>query len=280
METPALPDKLWFMFHQGQLLLRKTSQGREIPRGQEQPLPTQYLVQRVGMHEGLECLAFALDIPQGGLPDELKGAYEPARLWFNLYDEIGNHLYRLASKGMQQVWWDTHSQCCCVCGGKTALATTESKKCPSCGNEMFPPISVAILALVIKKDAAGESILLARSKHFVVSNHVLISGFAEPGENLEQCVRREVLEETGLVVENIRYLGSQAWPSPSNLMVGFAADYKSGEIKLQEDELSSAAFFRADALPQIPHPYTLARDMIDWWLKGAEPLPGTGGLPL
>lgn len=94
-----------------------------------------------------------------------------------------------------------------------------------------------------------------------------MAGFLETGETLEQCVEREVREETGLTIRDITYFGNQPWPYPSNLMSGFIADYVSGEIKLQEEELSSGSFFSKDNLPEIPRKLSLARKMIDWWLE-------------
>ena len=95
----------------------------------------------------------------------------------------------------------------------------------------------------------------------------LVAGFLETGENLEECVAREVMEETQLKIKNISYFGSQSWPYPSGLMVGFIADYESGKIELQDDELSSGAFYTRDNLPELPHKLSLARKMIDWWLE-------------
>ena len=94
-----------------------------------------------------------------------------------------------------------------------------------------------------------------------------MAGFLEAGETLEQCVQREVLEETGLKVKNITYFGNQPWPYPSGLMIGFIADYESGEIKLQEDELSAGAFYSKENLPEIPRKLSIARKLIDWWLE-------------
>ena len=137
------------------------------------------------------------------------------------------------------------------------------KKCPECGNEMYPPVSTAIIVLIRK----GKEILLVHARNFRGTFHGLVAGFLETGETLEQCVEREVMEETGLRVKNITYFGSQPWPYPSGLMVGFIADYESGKIKLQADELSSGAFYSKDNLPEIPRKLSIARKLIDWWLE-------------
>jgi len=113
----------------------------------------------------------------------------------------------------------------------------------------------------------GKEILLVHARNFRGTFHGLVAGFLETGETLEQCVEREVMEETGLRVKNITYFGSQPWPYPSGLMVGFIADYAGGEIKLQEEELSSGDFYTRDNLPELPRKLSLARKMIDWWLE-------------
>ena len=141
------------------------------------------------------------------------------------------------------------------------------KKCPKCGNEIFPSVSPAILVLIRKEN----SVLLVHARNFKGSFHGLVAGFLETGETLEECVRREVREETGLTIRNITYFGNQPWPYPSNLMVGFMADYAGGKIKLQEEELSTAAFFTRDHLPELPQKLSLARRMIDAWLEETDP---------
>ena len=137
-----------------------------------------------------------------------------------------------------------------------------SYECPNCGREVYPAISTAILVLVRK----GDSILLVHARNFKGRFNSLVAGFLETGETLEECVAREVKEETGLDVKNITYFGNQPWPYPSGLMVGFIADYAGGEITLQDEELSSGDFYTRDHLPELPRKLSLARKMIDWWL--------------
>lgn len=145
----------------------------------------------------------------------------------------------------------------------TEHKTPIMKKCPSCAYEIYPPISTAIIVLIRR----GEEILLVHARNFRGTFYGLVAGFLEAGETLEQCVQREVMEETGLRVKNITYFGNQPWPYPSGLMVGFIADYESGEIKLQKDELSAGAFYSKENMPEIPRKLSIARKMIDWWLS-------------
>ena len=110
-------------------------------------------------------------------------------------------------------------------------------------------------------------ILLARNHRFPTGRFSVLAGYVEPGETLEECAAREVCEEVGIDIENIRYFGSQPWPFPNSLMIGFTADYAGGEIQLEESELAEARWFGADELPGIPPPFTIARRLIDWFIS-------------
>jgi NAD+ diphosphatase len=123
------------------------------------------------------------------------------------------------------------------------------------------------ITLVRKNDTA----FLVRGRNFVRPTHGLVAGFLEPGESLEECVVREVKEETNLDIANVSYFGSQPWPYSCGLMVGFVADYKSGEIIIQEEELASAAFFTRKNPPLLPHKLSIARRLIDSWLEREKP---------
>lgn len=179
------------------------------------------------------------------------------------YDYITLSEYKSAGKAFQILYWDKHSRYCPVCGTATVQATAIMKKCPECGNELYPVISTAVIVLIRK----GDEILLVHARNFCGTFYGLVAGFLESGETLEQCVEREVFEETGLRIKNIRYFASQPWPYPSGLMTGFIADYASGEIKLQDDELSAAAFYSRDNLPELPQKLSIARRLINWWLE-------------
>ena len=129
--------------------------------------------------------------------------------------------------------------------------------------EFYPRISPAVIVLIKKED----SILLVHARNFRGTFNGLVAGL-ETGETLEECVHREVMEETGLRIKNLKYYGSQPWPYPSGIMVGYYADYKSGTIKLQNEELSAGAFYSRDNLPEIPKKLSIARKLIDAWLEG------------
>jgi NAD+ diphosphatase len=113
----------------------------------------------------------------------------------------------------------------------------------------------------------GNKLLLARSRHFPSDMYSVIAGFVEPGESLEEAVLRELREEVGISVKDIKYFGSQSWPFPHSLMIGFTATYADGEISLDDSEIEDAGWFTADHLPRIPDKISIARKLIDWFLE-------------
>lgn len=165
----------------------------------------------------------------------------------------------LLSTGFQVwQWWQDHRYCG-RCGEPTQPHPRERARwCGRCNIPWYPRIAPCIIT-VIRRD---DHFLLAKSSRVTRNFYSLIAGFVEPGENLEQAVAREVKEETGLEVTNIRYQGSQPWPFPHQLMVGFFADYQSGELRLQEDELSDAGWFTPGEHPPIPPETTIAGRLI------------------
>ena len=111
---------------------------------------------------------------------------------------------------------------------------------------------------------------MVQARNFKGDYYGLVAGFVETGETLEEALQREVMEETGCRIKNIRYFGSQPWPYPSNLMVGFTAEWDGGELKLQESELRKGGWFTCETLPNIPGKVSLARKLIDAWLDSAQ----------
>ena len=202
------------------------------------------------------CAEIAVDapLPEGVLAEGLRDAY--LRL-----DEA---LYGLAGRAVQIVAWDRTHQFCSQCGAPVeALPNERAKRCPSCGLVSYPRISPAIIIAVVKHTDKGQRILLARNHRFPTGRYSVLAGYVEPGETLEECAQREVCEETGIDITNIHYFGSQPWPFPNSLMIGFTADYAGGEITLEDSELADAQWFAADRLPNLPPPMTIARKLID-----------------
>lgn len=249
----------WFVFYKDQLLLQKNGNGNlTIPYGE---FPPQEFEEKTNVHdvtilENRKCEAFSLLHPV-----EESERYVMIGLRAS-YEYLPVTHYQVAGKAHEILHWDRNTRFCSTCGTPMEQKEPIMKRCPQCGCEAYPSISTAILVLIRKED----SILLVHARNFSGAFKSLVAGFLETGETLEECVAREAKEETGLDIKNITYFGNQPWPYPSGLMVGFIADYAGGEIKLQDEELSSGDFYTRDNLPELPRKLSLARKMIDWWI--------------
>lgn len=257
------PQSWWFVFYKDELLLEKKNNGTlTIPFGEIPPITIKEktTVHDITMLEGRNCKSFSVPHPieesEQYIFVGLRASYECLPLAH----------YQAAGKAYEILHWDRNSQFCSVCGTPMEQKEAIMKRCPNCGREVYPAISAAVLVLVQKED----SLLLVHARNFKGQFNSLVAGFLETGETLEECVAREVKEETGLNVKNITYFGNQPWPYPSGLMVGFIADYAGGEIKLQDEELSSGDFYTRNNLPELPRKLSLARKMIDWWIENSN----------
>lgn len=173
----------------------------------------------------------------------------------------------VAGRAVQMVEWARTHRFCGRCGTPTAAQDGErAMRCPSCGLMAFPRLAPAMITLVTR----GDEALLARGVQFRNPVYSCLAGFVEPGESLEGAVVREVREEVGVEVRNVRYWGSQPWPFPHSLMVGFTAEWCGGEIDIDPAEIVDAQWFRREAMPDIPPPISIARKLIDAWLTGDE----------
>lgn len=186
------------------------------------------------------------------------------------WSRLGDKKWQQASRVQELQNFRAVNRYCGVCGGSMKDSTEISLKCSGCGREIWPSLSPAMVVLVTRN--SGEEALLVHAANFKYPEvHALVAGFVETGETLEQCVAREVREETSLEITDIRYVGSQSWPFPSQMMVGFTARYKSGEISLADGELTSAGWFTRDKHPPLPSQPSLSRRIIDMWLNGDLP---------
>ena len=173
---------------------------------------------------------------------------------------LPDDLLSLGGMAMQALWWESTSGHCPRCGEKTERLPGEwGKRCPQCRYEHYPHLHPAVIVLV--KD--GDRCLLARKAGWAPGRYALVAGFVDNGESLEGAVAREVKEEVGVDVEDIRYVGSQNWPFPSQLMVGFVATYAGGEIRIDPDELEDARWFPGGSLPGLPSRHSISRFIID-----------------
>ena len=192
-------------------------------------------------------------------PSALKKA--PVRECFAVMNESDS---MCVARARTIVKWQNGMRFCPRCRTPLTLdARLTAKNCPACGTQYFPRIEPCIIVLVAREG----KILLARHKQHTQAVFTCIAGFIEAGESAEHAVRREVQEETGLEIQNIRYFASQSWPYPDQLMLGFLADYKSGRITIQTDELHEAAWFAPTSLPLLPKSGSMACRLIDHWIR-------------
>ena len=250
----------WFVFCSNRLLVRTDDNSLSIPLISDPEklnlslISTEYL----GTLEGRPCYSAETapdtEAPQGTTFQDLR----------SLYGAVDEDIYLLAGRALQIVAWDQTHQYCGRCGHKTIdLKDERARKCPACGFMSFPRLSPAVITAVLK----DNQILLTRYASFRGHMHTIIAGFVEPGETLEECLRREVMEEAGIKVKNIKYFSSQPWPFPNSLMIGFTAEYESGEIIVDGKEIAEAGWYDAAHIPEVPGKLSIAREIIDWFIE-------------
>ena len=252
--------KYYFVFCKGDIMLERLEDGTyTIPYLEQAPTEIKPWanVMNISPLGDRDVRTYRIDTPVTN-----DSRYEMCGLRPSYY-KLPFELYLKAGKCQEILYWDQNTRYCGVCGAPMKMHTDISKRCTACGKEVWPQLATAIIVLVHR----GDEVLLVHAKNFRSNFFGLVAGFVETGETLEEAVHREVMEETGLTIDNIRYFGSQPWPYPCGLMVGFEADYVSGEIKLQQEELAAGAWFTKDNLPTIPEKLSIARKLIDYWLE-------------
>jgi NAD+ diphosphatase len=270
---PGPPEPaLWFIVQGDKLVVRPQGESAVVPQGIDPdelgitPVRVIYLgyLEEEGATRADCCaaeLAADAPLPEGMIAEGLR----------ELYPQLGDLLWGVAGRAVQVLAWDRTHRYCGQCGTPTENAGHErSKRCPSCGLVAYPRLSPAIIIAVVRRTDAGNRLLLARNHRFPPGRYSVVAGYAEPGESLEECAYREVCEEVGIRIKNMRYFGSQPWPFPNSLMIGFTAEYDGGEIRLEESEIADAGWFAADELPGLPPKMTIARRLIDWFLASGE----------
>lgn len=184
---------------------------------------------------------------------------------YSLFTRVPEVDWMIAGRAVQIVDWARTHKFCGRCGEPTGPNPNDrSMTCSSCGLSAYPRLAPAIITLVTRDDEA----LLACGVNFRGPTYSALAGFVEAGETLEQAVAREVREEVSIEIENVRYVASQPWPFPHSLMLGFEADYHSGDIVCDPTEIVDAGWYRRDALPNIPPGISIARKLIDRWVAG------------
>lgn len=226
---------------------------REWLKRQDLPLIAEH---GLGHFDGEPVWLLALDRPA-----DMPGCFWQGLRQFMLQADYPT--FRMLSFAEQVGNWDLNHRFCGRCGSRNRQVPGERcMRCPECGLDSYARISPSMIVLVTR----GDEILLARSPRFVSGMYSTLAGFVEPGESAEECVAREVLEEVGIQVRDPQYLGSQSWPFPHSLMLGFHAEYAGGEIVPQADEIEDAAWFPLDRLPPLPMSRSIARYLIDLYV--------------
>jgi len=258
----------WLIFQGGKILISAAEGNTRLPF-LEDLSSLGFEVERahyLGLADGSPCRT--MEVP-ADVPAPDAWIFEGIR---SLFGRISDGFFAVAARALEVLEWDRTHRFCGMCGTATTFKAGErARECPSCGHLSYPRISPAVIVAVVKDD----KLLLARARRFPPGFYSVLAGYVEPGETLEECVAREVREETGVEVKNLRYFASQPWPFPHSLMVAFTAEYAGGEFRIDESELVDAGWYAADALPSLPDPITVARRLINWFTtRRREGAPG------
>jgi NAD+ diphosphatase len=262
----------WFVFRGDQLLVElgpPDPRPSDDPRVRQRPSWAKLPLQEnhnwlgtsasrtlyLGRLGGVDC--WAAELPKDAPAPAAGMSWEGLRVLFSVLEDAH---FALAGRALQLVDWDRTHQFCGRCGARTEAKREErARVCPACKQSVYPRVAPATMMLVRR----GRELLLGRSPHFPPGMYSALAGFVEPGESLEQCVAREIAEEVGVRVNNIRYFASQSWPFPHSLMIAFVCEWTSGEIRPQEGEIEAANWFDVLQLPKLPSKISIARRLID-----------------
>ena len=243
---------LFIVVAQTKLLCIKGSQTFLLERWQFSGVAAcqQYLL---GVYDGRPCYAVEL-IPTEQAPDGSEWVELRA-----LLDLVSDVNFNLAGRAVQVVQWEREHQYCGCCGRPTAVNVEDrSRICNNCDKAFYPRISPCVIVVITK----GRYCLLASNAKWGGRYYSALAGFVEPGETVESALHREVMEEVGIEVDNLKYFGSQPWPFPGQLMLGFHATYKAGDIQVDNNEIIAADWWHYDDLPACPGPNTLSGQLI------------------
>lgn len=249
---PPAGDAFWLLFRGRNLLLAQTSSG--LPRSTQLPFAAPAPCHYLGQLDGQPVFTAEL---AAGLEPGPAFYFQDLRRLLGVLDALH---FSLAGRAIQILEWARSHRFCGCCGHATAPHAQGERAyvCPHCQFTSYPRINPCVIVAV----GRGEELLLARAHRFNRPMFSTLAGFIEAGESAEDAVHREVLEEVGVRLHSLRYFGSQSWPFPGNLMLGFHAEYAGGELRLQEDEIAEAGFFHYRALPEIPPAGSIANALI------------------
>ena len=214
----------------------------------------------IGVLAGRHCWAVDVEMRRPGPGPDL-----PYLSLMSLFGEVDEDTWVAAGRAVQLVEWARNHRYCGRCGAQTVESPGErARRCPECDLLAFPRLAPAVITLIERDDGRA---LLARNARWPHQMYSCLAGFVEPGETVETAVQREIAEEVGIQVDGLRYFGSQPWPFPHSLMLGFHVRYAGGEIDCDPREIAEAHWFSARDLPNLPGPISIARRLIDDWVR-------------
>ena len=255
-------DEAWFfLMKQGQIIctsdegVPRPVTGDELRWMDIEVVSEHYM----GRYQGLCCFAVHAE---GPVPEGY--ALAGLREWLG---RVQQPVFYLAGRAQQIIDWHNNHQYCGRCGAAMEdHANDRAKLCPDCNLINYPRLAPSIIVLVTR----GDQMLLGRGANWPPNMFSTLAGFVEPGESIEQTVHREIMEEVGIRVQNLKYFGSQSWPFPNSLMLGFHAQYRDGEIVCNDEEIAEARFFDIDKMPNVPPKTAISRWLIDEFISQQE----------
>ncbi|MEN6620053.1 MAG: NAD(+) diphosphatase [Smithella sp.] len=256
-------DAYWFIF-QGENILTQTEGNITLPtlplliRGRNIPHLDIEKVLHIGELNGTNCYATFDHTESELIPDT---EWVPLRM---SYGKFNKDMFLIYGRARHLLLWAQNNRFCGQCGHPLELKSDERcLQCPSCGFCSYPRISPAVIVSIEKEG----KILLARATRFPGKMYSVLAGFVEPGESLEECIKREIKEEIGIEVKNIKYFSSQPWPFPDSLMIAFTSEYAGGELSIDKNELVDAGWYSPEEFPIIPGKLSIARALIDYYVQ-------------
>lgn len=253
---PKTNKDIYFLFYKEELLVKSEDNKAVIPTIGDLNNLKIYNTQYIGSTNGQNCFCGELNedevIPKDMYFSKLKA----------LTHQLSDEMFWIGGRAIQIINFNNDHKFCGKCGTLTQKVDGErSKTCPKCGLINYPRISPAIIVAVVREG----KLLLAHNNEAAKDLYSVVAGFVEVGETLEECVVREVREETGITVKNIKYFGNQPWPFPNSLMVAFTAEYASGEIQVDGKEIGHADWYSSTSLPVTPDSISIAKKLISWY---------------
>ena len=252
---------IYFLFYKNELLVKSEDNKAVIPKIQDLENLKFNNIQYLGSLNGQNCFC-------GELDENDENPIIPNDMYFSklkaLTHQLSEDMFWIGGRAIQLVNFNNEHKYCGRCGALThAVDGERAKKCPKCGLINYPRICPAIIVAVVR----DGKLLLAHNNQSAKDLYSVVAGFVEVGETFENCVVREVLEETGINVKNIKYFGNQPWPFPNSLMIGFTAEYASGEIQVDGVEIGDANWYSSNEMPVTPDSISIAKKLIAWFCE-------------